>query len=213
MTSSIRDQYRTAARTALALVEDTAVAKAWAEPSALAGFTVGGLAAHLAQQITAVTAGLAADHAGKAHVTLFEHYDRAAWLAADLDNDYNTGIRDGGEQAAEAGPAHVAAQTRAALTALDTALAAMDGTETSGNTRWPYAMTLDDFLRTRIMEIVVHGDDLAYSVAIDTPAFDQDVFDTAAWMLARLAAKRHGQANLVRALARAERAPESISGL
>jgi hypothetical protein len=211
--TSIRDQYLTAARAALALAEDDAVAKAWTGPSALAGFTVGGLAAHLLQQITSVTAGLAADHDGKETVGLFEHYDRAAWLAADVDNDYNTGIRNGGETAAEAGPETVTGEAASALAALETALAAMDGTETSGNTRWPYAMRLDDFLCTRLMEIVVHGDDLACSVGIDTPVFDQDVFDTAAFMLARLAVKRHGQANLVRALARSERAPASISGL
>jgi uncharacterized protein (TIGR03083 family) len=211
--TSIRDQYLHAARTSLDLIEDDAVAKAWTGPSALAGFTVGGLAAHLAQQITSVTAALAADHEGKAHVALFEHYDRAAWLGGDLDNDYNTGIRDGGESAAEAGPAAVIDQTRSALAALETALPAMDGTETTGNTRWPYAMTLDDFLCTRLMEFVVHADDLAYSVGIDTPGFDQDAFDTAAWMLTRLAAKRHGQTALVRALARAERAPETVSGL
>lgn len=211
--SSIRDQYLAAARAALALAEDDAVAEAWTGPSALTGFTVGGLAAHLLQQITSVTAGLAADHGGKETVGLFEHYDRAAWLAADVDNDYNTGIRDGGERAAGAGPAAVLAEAASALAALETALAAMDGTEVSGNTRWPYAMSLDDFLCTRLMEIVVHGDDLACSAGIDTPVFDQDVFDTAAWMLARLAVKRHGQANLVRALARSERAPASISGL
>jgi hypothetical protein len=211
--TSIRDQYLTAARTALALAEDDAVATAWTGPSALTGFTVGGLTAHLLQQITSVTAGLAADHAGKATVGLFEHYDRAAWLGADLDNDYNTGIRNGGENAAEAGPETVLAEAASALAALETALPAMDGTETSGNTRWPYAMSLDDFLRTRIMELVVHGDDLACSAGIDTPVFDQDVFDTATCMLTRLAVKRHGQANLVRALARSERAPASISGL
>lgn len=211
--STIGDQYLRAARTALDLLESDAVAKAWTEPSALAGFTVGGLATRLSQQVTSVTAALAADHAGKEQVGLFEHYDRAAWLAADLDNDYNTGIRDGGERAAAAGPAAVIGEATAALTALQAALPALDGTETSGNSRWPYATSLDDFLRTRIMEFVVHTDDLAYSLALDTPVFDQDVFDTAAWMLTRLAAKRHGQANLVRALARAERAPASISGL
>jgi hypothetical protein len=211
--TSIRDQYLRAARTALALAGDDAVTKAWTGPSALAGFTVGGLAAHLLQQLTSVTAALAADHGGKATVALFEHYDRAAWLAADIDNDYNTGIRDGGERAAEPGPAAVTAEAEAALADLEAALPAMDGTETSGNTRWPYAMGLDDFLCTRLMELVVHSDDLAYSVGIDTPVFDEDVFDTAAWMLARLAAKRHGQTDLVRALARAERAPVSISAL
>jgi hypothetical protein len=74
-------------------------------------------------------------------------------------------------------------------------------------------MRLDDLLRTRIMEFVVHADDLAHSVGIATPEFDADAFDTAVWILTRLAAARHGQAALTRALARAERAPETISGL
>lgn len=212
--TDIRARYLLAARTALALLERDAVAAAWHGPSALAGFTVGGLAAHLAQQVTSVTASLTeADHTGKAVVGLFEHYDRAAWLAADIDNDYNTQIRSGGEQAADAGPDAVLTETRTALADLETTLPTLDGGQTSGNARWPYATTLDDFLRTRIMEIVVHGDDLAHSAGIDTPAFDPGVFDTAVWILGRLAAKRHGQAALVRALARTERAPRTISGL
>jgi hypothetical protein len=211
--TDLRRQYLTAARTALALLEAEAVAKNWAEHSALEGFTVGGLATHLAQQVTSVTAALDADQTGKAVVGLFEHFDRAAWLAADIDNEYNTGIRAGGEQAASSGHATVLDDTRGALADLEAALPGMDGTEISGNGRWPYATSLDDFLCTRIMEIVVHGDDLAYSVGVDTPVFDPEVFDTAVWMLGRLAVKRHGQDALVRALARTERAPESISGL
>lgn len=205
--------YLAAARTALALLGHDAVAKAWTEPSALEGFTVGGLAAHLAQQVTSITASLDADHGGKDTVGLFEHYARAAWLGADIDNDYNTGIRSGGEQAAAPGHKAVLTETRDALARLEAVLPTLDGGQASGNSRWPYATSLDDFLRTRIMELVVHGDDLAHSVGIDTPEFDQDAFDTAVWVLTRLAAKRHGQAALVRALARSERAPETISGL
>jgi hypothetical protein len=209
-----RTQYLHAARTALALLEHDEVAAAWHEPSALEGFTTGGLAAHLAQQITSVTASFTeADPTGKALVGLFEHYDRAAWIDAGLDSDDNTAIRDGGEQAAGAGPETVLTEARTALAELEAALPHLDGARPSGNARWPYATTLDDFLRTRIMEIVVHADDLAVSAGIDTPAFGQDVFDTATWILTRLAAKRHGQAALVRALARTERAPASISGL
>ncbi len=211
--TDLRRQYLTAARTALALLEDEAVVKNWAEPSALEGFTVGGLATHLAQQVTSVTVALYADQSGKEVVGLFEHFDRAAWLASDIDNEYNAGIRAGGEQAASSGHAGVLDNTRGAFAELEAALPGMDGSETSGNVRWPYATSLDDFLCTRLMEIVVHGDDLAYSVGIDTPAFDAEVFDTAVWILGRLAAKRHGQVALVRALARSERAPGTISGL
>jgi len=211
--TDLRTQYLTAARTALALLEHQAVAKTWTEPSALESFSVGGLAAHLAQQLTSVTESLTADHSGKDVAGLFEHYDRAAWLGSDIDNEYNTGIRSGGEKAADAGPETVLAETRRALADLEAALPGLAGDQISGNTRWPYATTLDDFLCTRIMELVVHADDLAYSVGIEAPVFDSDVFDTTVWILGRLAAKRHGQAALVRALARSERAPATISGL
>jgi hypothetical protein len=208
-----RTQYLHAARTALALLEHDAVAAAWDAPSALDGFTTGGLAAHLAQQITSVAAALDTDLAGKATVALLDHYDRAAWLAADIDNEVNTAIRAGSEHRADAGPDTVLADARAALARLDTVLPGMDAAAPLTNAHWAYAMRLDDLLRTRIMEFVVHADDLAVSAGIDTPVFDEDAFDTAVWILTRLAARRHGQAALVRALARTERAPDAISGL
>lgn len=209
----IRTRYLAAARTGLGLLGDDAVAAAWAAPSALAGFTVGGLATHLAQQITGVPGALAADFSGKPVIGLYEHYGRAAWLAADIDNDYNTSIRDGGESGAEAGHAAVVAGAAAALADLEQLLPANPPETVSGNSRWPYAMPLGDFLRTRVLELVVHADDLAVSVGVDTPVFDADAFEVATAVLAGLAAERHGQANLVRALARAERAPATITAL
>ncbi|GAA2308461.1 hypothetical protein GCM10009853_077370 [Glycomyces scopariae] len=208
-----RHQYLAAAATGLALVADDAVADQWTEPSALEGFTVGGLAAHLAQQITSVTAALDADHDGKPVTGLHDHYRQAPWVGADIAGDYNTAIRDGGEHAAQAGHAAVLTATSAALQRLAAELPLLAPAHTTGNTRWPYAMRLDHFLTTRILELVVHADDLAYSTGLDTPGFDDEAFATAAALLAHLAAARHGQAALVRALARAERAPGSISGL
>ncbi|MEV0718676.1 maleylpyruvate isomerase N-terminal domain-containing protein, partial [Asanoa sp. NPDC050611] len=46
-----RSAYLEAAAVAVDLLADPAVAKNWAEPSALAEFSVGGLAGHLARQI------------------------------------------------------------------------------------------------------------------------------------------------------------------
>jgi hypothetical protein len=211
--TDLRHRYLAAARTGLGLLQDGAVADHWAEPSALEGFTVGGLAAHLAQQITSVTAALDTDHAGKDVIGLHDHYGRAAWVGADIDNDYNTAIRDGGERAAATGHAGVAADARTALARLETELPGLDPAHVTGNPRWPYAMRLDDFLATRVLELVVHADDLAYSTGVDTPGFDQGAFATATGILAHLAAARHGQPALIRALARAERAPKTISGL
>ena len=46
----------------------------WTAPSALEGFSVGGLEAHHAQQNTAVADALEADHPGKEVVGLIAHY-------------------------------------------------------------------------------------------------------------------------------------------
>ena len=68
------------------------------------------------------------------------------------------------------------------------------------------SLATDDFLVVRLMEIVVHADDLAASVGIPTPAFDDDVLHPALALLAMLGARRHGQDAAVRALSREERA-------
>lgn len=78
-------------------------------------------------------------------------------------------------------------------------------------TRW--ALTLEDFLTARLMEIAVHGDDLAVSVGVGTPVLPEDVSQAVRHLLVDLAAQRHGVAAVLRALSRAERAPVSIAAL
>ena len=50
------------------------------------------------------------------------------------------------------------------------------------------AVPTDDFLVLRLMEIVVHADDLACSVGIATPAFGAEVLEPVLALLAALAA-------------------------
>jgi hypothetical protein len=64
-----------------------------------------------------------------------------------------------------------------------------------------------------MMELAVHMDDLAVSVGITAPELSTTAFDPVLTLLTRLAARRHGQAALLRALARAERAPAVINAL
>jgi hypothetical protein len=56
-------------------------------------------------------------------------------------------------------------------------------------------------------------DDLCVSVELDTPLLPDAAFDPVLVLLARLAARRHGQAALLRALARTERAPTAINAI
>jgi hypothetical protein len=74
-----------------------------------------------------------------------------------------------------------------------------------------WALRRDDFLVMRMMEIVVHSDDLASSVEISAPEVPASVLDPVLALLTRLAVRRHGQSAVVAALSRAERAPARIN--
>ena len=57
----------------------------------------------------------------------------------------------------------------------------------------------------------MHADDLAASIGVDTPEFPDDVVAPVLGLLAGVAVRRHGQAAVVRALSRPQRAPASVS--
>lgn len=64
---------------------------------------------------------------------------------------------------------------------------------------------------SRMLELTVHSDDLVVSVGVGTPRFPENVVETVVDLLSRLAVRRHGATNVIRALSRAERAPASIT--
>jgi hypothetical protein len=66
-------------------------------------------------------------------------------------------------------------------------------------------MHLDDYLATRLVECVVHADDLAVSVGSPTPDFDPGVVDLAISHMVDVARLRHGDLSVIRALSRRER--------
>ena len=61
------------------------------------------------------------------------------------------------------------------------------------------------------MEMVVHADDLAASIGVETPAFPDEAVRQVVGLLSGVAVDRHGQAAVVRALSRPQRAPSSVS--
>jgi hypothetical protein len=61
------------------------------------------------------------------------------------------------------------------------------------------------------MEFVVHSDDLAVSVGIEPPTLPEAVLGPVLALLVGVSLQRHGQAAVVRALSRRERAPDTIS--
>ncbi|GGN54252.1 hypothetical protein GCM10011579_013130 [Streptomyces albiflavescens] len=211
----IREAFLEAAGTVAELVAEPAVAAAWEKPSALRDFGVGGLAGHVAWQELALPELLAEPVPTEPVVSLREYYlERVTWLDAGVDGAVNIRIRRGGEATAEDGPEALVARVREAVARLGTELPEVPAGRPIRMRSWgDWSLDLDDFLLTRLMELVVHADDLAYSVGLPTPEFPEHVTAPVVELLARLAVRRHGAVDVIRGLARVERAPASIAGL
>jgi hypothetical protein len=212
--STLADPYLDAATSCADLLADAAVAEMWDQPSALAQFTVRALAGHLASQVITVATVIAADPPPTVEaVSLEEHYGRVRWRGADVDADINVEIRNGGEAQAQEGPLELVAAVRRRIDHLRTTLPDMDGQRLIFLPWTGWALTLDDFLVTRMMEIAVHSDDLAVSVGVETPELPVRVLHPVYDLLFVLALRRHGHTAMLRALSRAERAPASIAAI
>jgi Mycothiol maleylpyruvate isomerase N-terminal domain len=208
---SVRDAFLTAAESAADLVDHPAVAGGWTKPSALTGFTIGGLAEHLGSQVLFVSQALHRTAPTGAPVSLLGHYSRVTWIGADVDADVNAAIRKVGEDAAGEGPAALVSRTRAAFTELCDRLPKEPADRTVAPPSGGWGLWLDDFLVTRMMEIAVHSDDLAVSAGIATPPLPDAVLDPVFALLTALSIRRHGATALLRALTRSERAPGNVS--
>ena len=192
------------------LVRSAEVADAWQQESVLPGLTVGGLARHLVSQAEcAVEFLITPGPPGAQLLTLVGHYDRVDWWHAPVDAVENTSIRDEFNQMGSAGHAdsvEVLARSRQQLGS------AIEAAGPATYVPWQdCAVPTDDFLVVRLMEIVVHADDLACSVGVATPAFGAEVLEPVLALLAALAARRRGQDAVLRALSRHERSAGSVS--
>ncbi|GAA3435448.1 hypothetical protein GCM10018954_050540 [Kutzneria kofuensis] len=123
----------------------------------------------------------------------------------DVDSEVATGIRVRSEEHAGPSAADLAARYDAAL---ESVAARLDGLPPELPVlmfdRW--VLPLDQCLLTRILELVVHADDLAVSLGVPTPSFSDDVVDAAVTTLARISVVKRGPLPALRALSRRERA-------
>jgi hypothetical protein len=146
-------------------------------------------------------------------VAVLEHYARVRWIGAALDADINVRIRREGEEAATEGPAALAARVDTAAAELARVLEPMPDRPARIPLWGPWSLALPDMLITRMMEMVVHGDDLAVSVGVAPPRFTPSAMDTVIGLLCRLAVRRHGPIPILRAFSRAERAPDTVAAI
>lgn len=214
MTSTIRSLYLDAARAAAGLIADPKVAAAWGDPGALPKMTVGGIAEHLAVQILSVPEVIAEPVEGGEELDIDSFYAQLRWVGEDVDSETNTGIRDNAERQSAEGPAGLAARTTATVAEMATGLLSVpDHQVRMGHWREGVSLSVDSFLRTRLLELLIHSDDLAASVGLDTPAVPAAATESVVDVLTRIAIRRHGSVAVLRGLSRVERAPEAINAL
>jgi hypothetical protein len=170
----IRRQFLDGARVVVDAIASPAVAAAWDSPSVLAEQTVGGLAGHLARGAIWVV-GDYLDQPEPAAAMFDSAEDYFAAFTAQTDEATERGIRERGAAVAAAGPQAVATQAATALAALEVRLPGERPdrrTVVAGGA----TMRLDDYLVTRVIEQVVHLDDLARSLGVgDYPTPDANV--------------------------------------
>lgn len=197
--------FSTAGSIALKLIRRCEVSDHWTSPSALPKMSVGALACHLGRQMVRTAELLPLATNGTPLDSADAHYCRAAWVTSSSPDD-PPNDRSIDDAEAELG---VAALNDRATKALETVRCLV----TEGTARevvlvpWQgWSLQRDDFLLTRLLELVVHTDDLSVSVGVSTPEFPDGVFAPVRDLLVRLAVRRHGQSAVISTLTRRERA-------
>jgi Mycothiol maleylpyruvate isomerase N-terminal domain len=212
--ATIFEDYLAAADAAVGLLASGEVAGRWAGPSACEGFTVGGLAAHLGWQVESARWAVESERpaAGAVATELTAHYALAAWIGTGLESPANVGIRDRGEQRAEVGAAETVRLAREAREYLAERFASLTPGEPIA-VPWVEGrvLTVEDLLTTRLLELLIHADDLAVSADVLTPEFPESAYARVIDVLTRLSVQVNGPLAVLRALSRSERAPKSVS--
>ena len=209
----MRQEYLEAAEVTARLLAEPAVAGSWHQPSALPKLTVAGLAGHLARQLTQVHLVLSHHPARRQRVVLLDHYARSRWVDADLDDEANVSVRQGGETEAAEGHVDLTDRVRDVLGQLPETLPREPADRVVDLPWTSWSLSLDDFLTTRLLEIAVHSDDLAVSVGVPTPSLAPSALRPVLALLTELAVRRHGAVAVLRTLSRAERAPGTIAAI
>jgi uncharacterized protein (TIGR03083 family) len=200
-----RAAFLDAASTAVQLLERPELAGHWADGSVLAQFSVAGLAGHLVRGMTTVERYLGEPEPPRNGISAASYFHTVT-RSADIDDPGNQAIRARGEEEAAAGPAVLAADARAALERLSSRLAGL-GPERRVRVAGGLVMMLDEYLRTRVVELVVHADDLAASIGLELVPPQPATCRAAIDVLVDVARIRHGDMAVLRALARRERDP------
>lgn len=193
-----------AAAISLQLIRRPEVAGRWSKPSVLPKMSVGALACHLGRQAVRAAELLPVATNVPPLDSADAHYNSAAWVTSTSPDDPPN---DRGTDDADAALG-IAALEHRATDALDTVRGILAAGEARDVVLIPWqgwSLRRDDFLLTRLLEILVHSDDLALSIDVSPPSFPDDALTPVLDLLTRLAVGRHGQSAVIGTLTRQER--------
>jgi hypothetical protein len=197
--AEVRSAYLEAARATAELLGRRELGDRWEEDSALAGFTIGGLAGHLARGVLTPYWYLDMPEPEPPVITASEYY--AGLSGGDPESEQNQQVLARGAETAKGGWARLYLDVGRAADRLAERLA--DEPETHRIPAQGKALLVDEYLRTRVVELVVHLEDLTRSLGL--PPYDlPDAGRLAVDVLLETAIVRHGVTGVLHALARRE---------
>ena len=208
--SDIRGLFCGAVDATTPLLAEPALIERFDGPSALAEFSVRGLAGHLLRAMTSAEGYLdrpepaVGPGTGTGIISAAEYYAAIMTGATAINDPAQQAIRQRGVEAAPAEPEEfpaVWAETADRLRARLAAEAPGRLVQVIGD----LVLTLDEYLVTRLVELVVHADDLAVSLGVAPPALPGAATGLAITTLVEVARGRHGDVAVLRALTRRER--------
>jgi hypothetical protein len=166
LTPTIVDAYMGAVDWLRSILARPEVADAWAEPSAVADYTVGGVAAHAVHSVLWLEQLLRdSEPAGLRQVTIAEFFGTNR-VGGSVDRDpFSASLRAAAEAFALTGAPVVIAACTASRDELVSLLTAAPANRAVPVVRVVGGqVSLRDYLRTRVLEVVVHSDDVVCSV-------------------------------------------------
>lgn len=208
-----RDLVVEAVERAAALLDTEPVAQRWDDASVLDDMTVGALCAHLVRAAGATLAYLDRSDAGRlsasaANATV-EILTPVTYFNAALEAPIHGRIKEVSATEATKGHREVVAEARRVAEQLADRLP-LEPADRMVEALGGRALSLDDFCRTRLIEVLMHTEDLAASVGMEAPAANPAATGEVIDILVAIARHRHGDWSVLRTLGRAERADRPV---
>jgi Mycothiol maleylpyruvate isomerase N-terminal domain len=206
----VRESFLASVAEARGLIASREVASKWHEPSALEHLEVGAVAGHLARAAFVVIGYLDASdpHVGTgdsapALLTADQYFEQMLAASASSD-DAHAAIRARAADEAAAGQEALVARLDAILMELDARFSS-EPEHRVVKVALGLVLPLDEYLVTRMVELVVHSDDLASSVDLEPPPFDALTMACVVGCMLAMVRARHGDMAVARGFARRER--------